>query len=195
MKRILLLSTMMAVTLVVASGAALAVVLVGTNGDDRLEGTNGSDVLSGRGGDDVLLGYEGADAMSGGTGRDAVLGGNDIGPQIGDRALAGGPGGDFVGGGQGSDGLSGGLGRDYMFAGPPYEGAQDVDAVSAGDDDDAVNALNWTPATDTIACGDGFDRVLVDERDVVAGDCERKFFSVRPFFASIDEAYYFAPLP
>jgi hypothetical protein len=56
-------------------------------------------------------------------------------------------------------------------------------------------ALNWTPATDAIACGDGFDRVLVDRKDVVVDDCNRKFFDVREFFASIDERYYFAPLP
>jgi hypothetical protein len=91
--------------------------------------------------------------------------------------------------------LSGGTGRDYMFAGPPYESADDQDAVSGGDGDDAVFALNWTPATDAIDCGRGFDRVLVDEKDVVARNCERTFFSERRFFASINESYYFAPLP
>jgi hypothetical protein len=50
MRRAMLLVAMMAVTLVVASGVALAVTKIGTNGPDRLMGTNGDDNLLGRGG-------------------------------------------------------------------------------------------------------------------------------------------------
>jgi hypothetical protein len=46
--------TMMAATLVVASGVALAVNKIGTNGPDTLKGTNGADKLLGKGGNDVL---------------------------------------------------------------------------------------------------------------------------------------------
>ena len=68
MRRVGLLLAIMAVTLVVASGVALAVVRTGGPGDDYLRGTNGQDALSGRGGDDVLLGLRGDDALYGRSG-------------------------------------------------------------------------------------------------------------------------------
>jgi Ca2+-binding RTX toxin-like protein len=74
MKRILVLLTVMAVTLVVASGVAWAVNKVGTNGPDTLRGTNGDDNLSGKGGNDVLFSLNGRDNLLGGPGRDVVLG-------------------------------------------------------------------------------------------------------------------------
>ena len=187
---------LMAVTLVVASGVALAVARSGGPGNDTLRGTNGPDALSGNGGDDVLLGFRGTDGMDGGAGRDAVLGGNEFGPLAGDRALKGGPGGDFVGGGKGSDGLSGGPGRDYMFAGPPFgEAADDIDAVAAGGGDDAGEVKNVPAAKDVIDCGSGFDGVLVDSKDVTS-DCERVFTSPGRFFRFLFNSNYnyFEPL-
>jgi len=184
----------MAATLVLVSGVALAVARSGGPGDDTLRGTDGSDALSGNGGDDDLLGLRGKDALSGGAGRDAVLGGNEMGPRAGDRALSGGPGRDFVGGGKGSDALSGGEGGDFMFAGPPFnEEAADVDAVAAGDGKDAILAKNVPAAKDFIDCGGGFDRVLVDSKDLTT-DCEREFTSPREFFRSIEGEGYFQPL-
>ena len=47
MRRLVLLLTAMALTLVPASGVALAVNKVGTNGPDTLRGTNGADNLKG----------------------------------------------------------------------------------------------------------------------------------------------------
>ncbi len=197
MRRAFLLLTVVVAALFMASGVALAVARSGGPGDDTLRGTNGRDALDGNGGDDVLLGFRGTDGLSGGEGRDAVLGGNEIGPQAGDRALSGGPGGDFVGGGEGSDALSGGAGRDYMYAGPPFgEAAGDVDAIDAGDGDDAVYAPNRPAAMDVIDCGRGFDRVLVDSKDVTS-DCERVFTRPGEFFRSLFNSNYnyFAPLP
>jgi hypothetical protein len=55
MRRIILLVASLALTLLVASGVALAVNKVGTNGPDHLNGTNGDDNLVGLGGDDELL--------------------------------------------------------------------------------------------------------------------------------------------
>ncbi len=43
-----------------------------------------------------------------------------------------------------------------------------------------------------VACGDGFDRVIVDRRDVVAADCEKVFVglgSVDGFEESIPESF------
>ncbi len=194
MRRTMLLLTAMAAVLVMASGVALAVARSGGPGDDTLRGTNGTDALAGNGGDDVLLGIRGTDALSGGDGRDAVLGGTERGPRAGDRALSGGPDRDFVGGGKGSDALSGGGGGDFMFAGPPFgEEADDVDAIAAGDGKDAILAKNEPAAKDVIDCGGGFDRILVDGKDVT-NDCEREFTSPREFFRSIGGEGYFVPL-
>ena len=49
MRRTILLVATMALTLMVASGVALAITKIGTDGPDTLMGTKGSDVLSGRG--------------------------------------------------------------------------------------------------------------------------------------------------
>ena len=48
MRRVILLLTVMAVTLVLASGVALAVNKIGTDGPDTLRGTNEADSLLGR---------------------------------------------------------------------------------------------------------------------------------------------------
>ena len=39
-----------------------------------------------------------------------------------------------------------------------------------------------------MSCGDGFDRVLVDSKDVVAPDCERVFTRSREFWESVPPA-------
>ena len=57
-----------AVTLVGASGVALALNKLGTNGPDTLKGTNKSDNLLGRGGNDDLFGLGGTDNLLGGSG-------------------------------------------------------------------------------------------------------------------------------
>ena len=47
---------------------------------------------------------------------------------------------------------------------------------------------------DAIDCGGGFDRVLADKKDVLAGNCEKKFTSPTRFLTSISPNY-FDPLP
>ena len=54
MRRTIVLMATMALTLLVASGVALAVTKIGTDGPDTLRGTNGADQLVGKGGNDVL---------------------------------------------------------------------------------------------------------------------------------------------
>ena len=81
-----------------------------------------------------------------------------------------------------------------MFAGPAFgEEANDVDAIDAGDGNDAVEARNSRAARDVIECGRGFDRALVDSKDITSG-CEREFTSPRRFFNSIGGDGYFVPL-
>lgn len=58
MRRTILLVATMALTLLMASGVALAVTKIGTDGPDLLRGTNGADNLLGKGGNDDLFGLE-----------------------------------------------------------------------------------------------------------------------------------------
>ncbi len=204
MRRVILLLAVMAMTLVVASGVALAVNKVGTNGPDTLRGTNGDDNLVGRGGNDDLFGLGGSDNLLGGEGKDWVLGGNERRPFGGDKNLLGGPHNDRVPGGDGSDNLVGGTGNDLvdggrgsdrvvgeeggdlLFDGPFRETSKDF--LSGGEGDDII-VVNNRPATeDIVACGSGFDRVLVDREDVALEDCERVFTRFQPFIESIPPA-------
>ena len=190
MRRTVLMLTVMAVVLVMASGVALAVARSGGPGNDILRGTDGPDALEGNGGNDVLLGYKGTDALYGGKGRDAVLGGDERGPRAGDKALEGGPGGDVVIGGYGTEAVSGGRGRDLVVDGPRPD--EDQDALAGGDGRDVVDAFNGPASTDAIDCGRGFDKVLVDSKDVTE-NCEKVFTNGRKFESSIPN-YYFESL-
>ena len=195
MRRVAFLLVAMSLALVLASGVALAVARSGGPGNDTLRGTNGTDALEGNGGNDDLLGLGGTDALSGGKGRDALLGGNEFAPEEGDKALDGGPGGDVVFGGQGLDGLSGGPGDDLLadesFGEPREE--RDMDAGAGGDGRDVLSALNRPASIDVIDCGRGFDRVIVDGRDLTE-NCERKFTTFRELNRSIRGEGYFQPL-
>ena len=196
----MLLVAMMAVTLVVASGVALAVTKIGTNGPDRLMGTNGDDNLLGRGGNDRLFSLAGDDTLLGGPGKDLVFGGRVVGSCCddddyagGDKNLDGGPGNDGVEGGKHSDNIVGGRGNDWLFEGAEPGDAR-IDRIYAGAGNDAVWVLNWGPVgKDVLSCGDGFDRVLADRTDVIADDCERVFEGRRnigAFFEDIPQSFW-----
>src|SRR5215213_6111419 len=103
MRRTVLLLATMALTLLVASGVALAVNKSGTDGPDTLMGTNGADNLVGLGGNDRLFSLAGRDTLLGGSGKDVVFGGRIVGRccddndfSSGDKNVAGGPGNDQV---------------------------------------------------------------------------------------------------
>ena len=200
MRRVVLLLTVMATALVMASGAALAVNKVGTDGPDTLRGTNGDDNLFGRGGNDRLFSLAGEDNLLGGPGKDVVFGGRIVGSCCqdndysgGDKNLDGGPGNDGVEGGRGSDNIVGGRGNDWLFEGAEPDVAK-IDNISAGAGNDAVWVLNWSPVgKDMLSCGSGFDRVLADRTDVIADDCERVFFgrgNIGAFFENIPNSYW-----
>ena len=86
MRRTVVLLATMALTLLVASGVALAINKIGTNGPDTLRGTNGADNLFGKGGNDVLYALAGMDNLLGAEGKDWVLG-SEPRPQGGDKNL------------------------------------------------------------------------------------------------------------
>ena len=173
----------MAASLIMASGVALAVNKVGTNGPDTLRGTNGDDNLVGRGGNDRLLSLAGDDTLLGGKGKDVVVGGTKPGAGFlgrdayasgGDKNLLGGPGNDWVNGGSGSDNVLGNAGNDLVVDGPDREFSKDN--ISAGRGNDVVAMYNENEATtpqDIVVCGPGYDRVFANRHDVVADDCER----------------------
>src|SRR5215212_10616350 len=192
MRRAILLVATMALTLLVASGVALAVTKIGTNGPDHLRGTNGADDLYGRGGNDIVLGLAGRDNLLGGTGKDVVNGGSLARPFGGDKNLVGGPGNDAVQGGSDSDNVVGGDGNDYLVDGE-FENAV-KDNLFGGKGNDVLDLINKTGVKkDVVACGSGFDRVLADREDTVAADCERVTVGLRnveAFYDSIPQSFW-----
>jgi Ca2+-binding RTX toxin-like protein len=172
MRRTILLLATMALTLLVASGVALAVTKIGTNGPDTLRGTNGNDLLLGKGGNDELVSLRGNDNLLGGRGKDIVVGGNGQHTQVGPKNLLGGPGNDIVSGGLGSDNVVGNEGNDLMFDGE-FDHHVRRDNLSSGAGNDVMDILQYPAAKDVLSCGSGFDRAVVDTKDVVAADCER----------------------
>ncbi|NGN45005.1 hypothetical protein G6N74_28520 [Mesorhizobium sp. CGMCC 1.15528] len=68
-------------------------IVIGANGNDRLDGGEGWDWISGGGGDDILTGGTEADVLMGGAGNDTLNGGFDL---------------DYLDGGAGADVLNGG---------------------------------------------------------------------------------------
>jgi Ca2+-binding RTX toxin-like protein len=200
MRRTILLVATMALTLLVASGVALAVNKIGTDGPDTLRGTDGADNLLGLGGNDILFSLAGRDNLLGGPGKDVVWGGRIVGSCCqdndfsgGDKNVLGGPGNDDVNGGRGSDNIVGGRGNDIMFEGAEPDVAK-IDNLSAGAGNDGVWVLNWSPVgKDVVSCGSGFDRVLADRTDVIAPDCERVFFgrsNIDAYFESFPESFF-----
>lgn len=123
MRRTILLLAVMAATLVLGSGMALAVTKVGTDGPDRLIGTDEEDNLLGLGDGDYLEGRAAADDLKGGGGEDEARGGD---------------GRDFIVGGRGNDILRGGPGNDHIEA---DDGFQDL--IRCGKGTDTANVDRW----------------------------------------------------
>ena len=191
MRRVALVLTAMALALVLASGVALAANKVGTNGPDTLRGTNKADNLLGRGANDILLALAGNDNLLGGPGKDIVNGGDENRLSGGNKNMVGGSGNDSVIGGRGSDTVLGQEGNDLVADGPAREFA--TDNVSGGDGNDVVAAVNRPAFVDIVSCGGGFDRVIVDRKDMLAPDCEKVFFglgSEDEFIASIPQSFF-----
>ena len=146
MRRTILLLATTALTVLVASGVALAVNKIGTDGPDTLRGTNGADSLYGRGGNDILFAL------------------------AGDDNLLGGPGNDWINSGNGSDIIVSNAGNDFVSN--PLGPFRSTDKFSAGDGKDVIVIDNDPAARDLVSCGDGKDWVSADKKDAVAADCE-----------------------
>ena len=172
MRRVALVLAAMALALLLASGVALAVNKIGTDGPDTLWGTNGDDNLIGKGGDDVLHSLNGRDTLLGGSGKDCLLCLTRQGRFFaGDKNLLGGTGNDFIWAGKGSDDVVGAEGNDLLIDDWVREFSKDD--FSGGPGNDAIDVLHYRSARDRVVCGGGFDRVAADSKDVVAPDCEK----------------------
>jgi hypothetical protein len=139
MRRTILLLATITLTLLVASGVALAVTKIGTSGPDTLRGTNGEDNLLGKGANDVLYALAGRDNLLGDEGKDWLLTGERR-TLAGNKVSAGGPGNDGVTGGLGTDTVLGGSGNDFVFGDKGSdcavvggEGRDDIDGGTGSD--------------------------------------------------------------
>jgi hypothetical protein len=122
----------------------------------------------------------------GGEGNDRVLGGD------GSDNLIGGSGNDLVDGFRGADDITGGEGTDFLDDGPFRETAKDN--LVGGDGSDVFLVRNEPAAKDVVVCGDGFDRVSADSKDVVAPDCEKVAVgraAVAELFEELEEVGFF----
>jgi Ca2+-binding RTX toxin-like protein len=196
MRRLILALAVMAVTLVVAGGVALAVNKIGTNGPDTLKGTNGDDTLIGNGGNDKLFSLNGRDNLLGGPGKDCLLCVTENRFFAGDKNLLGGPGNDFAWAGKGSDIVAGGEGNDLL----PDDGVSEFsqDRFSGGPGDDVIDVMHYRSARDLVVCGSGFDRVAANRKDAVAADCEKVVVfrgGTRSEFFDVLDSFYESVVP
>jgi len=140
------------------AGTADAKTKRGTARGDTLNGTRLADRLDGRGGPDRVNGLAGNDRLGGDAGRDHVRGG------AGDDLVRGGADDDLLVGASGKDRLEGGAGNDRL------RGGTGTDRLDGGSGDDDLDAADG--ARDVVVCGPGLDRVVADDLDRVADDCE-----------------------
>lgn len=172
MRRVALVLAAMAFALLLASGVALAVNKIGTNGPDTLRGTNGDDNLIGNGGNDEFFSLNGRDYLLGGAGKDCLIcATRQFRGFAGDKNLVGGPGNDFGLAGKGSDSVVGGESNDLLV--DPGDREFSKDNFSGGPGNDVIDVVHYRSAGDLVVCGSGFDRVVADSNEVVAPDCEK----------------------
>ena len=135
-------------------GNAVANVLRGMNGNDRLSGGAGNDTLHGGLGNDTLLGDVGEDRLFGNAGNDVLT---DL---LGSNAMAGGAGDDRLTAGAGHDSLYGDDGHDLILAGAGddvIQGGAGFDTIRAGAGNDRAEG-GW--GNDIVDGGWGNDRLF-----------------------------------
>jgi uncharacterized repeat protein (TIGR01451 family) len=161
-----------------AADVAVAVTIIGGDGDDTLigglgaeliDGGAGNDSVTGSSGDDTLFGGDGLDTVNAGAGADFIDGGADAdsleGGDDSDTVL-GGADSDTITGGAGADSLDGGLG-DPFFDDPSDGG----DSISGGDGNDTVfggagaDTLSGETGHDSLAGNSGDDVVSGGDGD------------------------------
>ena len=167
------------------AGLAIALFLVGDEGNNVLQGYEGDDTLTGKGGDDFLIGSPGNDTLDGGTGTDtADYAGSDaavsvnlatgtgsggyaqgdtlisienlIGSSHGDT-LTGDANANNFRGGDGCDILNGGAGDDTLIGDDGCDTLNGNDGNDMLFGNDGVDTLNGNNGNDTLNGGAGND--------------------------------------
>ena len=175
--RAALLVSTMGLAILMAAGAAYALLLafvhgsnvagkqcLGTDASDTMKGTEENDDIRGMGDNDVVRGLGGIDALEGDDENLSLSGQGD------DRVFGGGGGDDLVGL-NGSDLLVGGRGADSIDAiEASSNGGTDTARGGRGNDDVTAN----DGQKDAIDCGDGRDAVEFDARLDKVRNCEVK---------------------
>jgi RTX calcium-binding nonapeptide repeat (4 copies) len=178
MRRTILLMATMALTLLVASGVALAATVncisgtacTGTKNADIMNGTADADSMFGRAGADLMRGNEGEDYLQGDRGADA-LGGDE-----GQDTLWGGS---LLGSGSlddSDDVVHGGIESDYIYSGFAQNGSVDHVFGDRGNDTvEAEKAYGYPKTKDIVDCGPGEnDTVYFDKGLDVVKNCEHR---------------------
>jgi Ca2+-binding RTX toxin-like protein len=153
----------------VTASAALAATVVATNGDDRIHGTSSVDTIFGMGGDDRIVAGDGDDTVFG----DGSCPPGSQDPSYCQTGETGRDGHDTIIGGDGNDTLYGQGGDDTIIGGEGDDtivGGSGNDTIIGGDGNDTIYARDGQK--DTVNCGSGYDRVVADQIDRVARDCE-----------------------
>ena len=152
MSKLVMLCVSISFALFVVGSVALAAVINGTDGDDKLNGTNVSDTIFGFGGNDTINGFGRQDELWGGFGADTMYGQGSN---------------DTLHGEGGNDTLAGGPGDDEL------RGADGVDILNGGADDDRLYDKDGNAAErDRFNCGTGNDTVRADPTDQILASCE-----------------------
>jgi len=165
-----LIFAVMAVALVVGSGAALAAtirceggVCEGTKDPDTLTGSAVRDIMYGLGADDKLYGNGGDDEMYGNGSKDLLRGGHGADVMYGgldNDNFYGEAGADYFYGGSGRDRMTGGPGRDHLY------GSLDDDTIASQDG-----------VFDVVDCGSGdYDAVVIDRGLDSVTNCENVYW-------------------
>jgi hypothetical protein len=84
----------------------------------------------------------------------------------------------------------GGAGNDLLFeeATPGFS----TNTYSGDPGNDVFLVDNKPTNKDIVVCGNGFDRVLVDSKDVVASDCEQVSMNLsdQEFFETVPQSFF-----
>jgi len=168
----------------------VAVTIVGTPGDDRIEGTPGNDVIhglqgkdriDGGGGDDIICGGRGFDTLIGGQGFDIMYGGQD--PDIMYAAgvidyddthgarMFGGDGNDQMFGSNRWDRMQGGDGNDNIW------GRRGRDWIRGGA---GMDGLHGEGGADDVYGGQANDYMSIDGADIIRGGPSTFFAEALP---------------
>ncbi len=141
------------------TGTSAGEMLLGGDGEDRIEGHGGNDTIRAGLGFDTVAGGGGSDVIHGGEERDVIDGGAG-----GDIVWAG-TGGDLVNGGAGADTLLGESGRDLILGGTHSDdirGGSGSDALYGEAGNDTVRGQN---GRDQLSGGAGHDTLRGEAGD------------------------------